>query len=170
MIKQFRPNLYVRRITNIPIDYLANHNFKGVIIDLDNTIVPWDSNRIDEEFSQWIYDLLQSGIQLVLVSNNKSRRVKEFSVLMDVPYIASAVKPLRMSFLKALNMMDLQKQDVVVIGDQIFTDIWGGNMLGLYTILVEPMASKEFLGTKFLRMLERFVLNKVVMTKEKHEE
>ncbi|QRN86551.1 YqeG family HAD IIIA-type phosphatase [Clostridia bacterium] len=170
MLKRLTPDLYVKRIYNIPFSYLEKNKIKGVVIDLDNTIAPWNSNVIEKPFSDWLNMVQANGIQIVLVSNNKEERVKVFSKLIDVPFIAGATKPLRTAFIRAMDMMGSKKNETVVIGDQIFTDILGGNMVGLHTILVEPMASKEFIGTKVLRALERLVLSHLSMTEEKYEE
>lgn len=170
MLKRLTPDLYVKRIYNIPLKYLKQNNIKGIVIDLDNTIAPWNSDQIDKEFSNWLHLVKDNEIQIVLVSNNTKERVGGFSQLIDVPYIASATKPLRAAFIRAMGMMKIQKDQTVVIGDQIFTDILGGNMVGLHTILVEPMASKEFIGTKVLRAMERLVLSHLSMTEEDYED
>jgi hypothetical protein len=170
MLKLLIPDLYVKRIYNISLKYLKQNKIKGIIIDLDNTIAPWDSNQIDKDFSDWLHLVKDKDIQIVLVSNNKKERVGSFSQMIDVPYIASAIKPFRAAFIRAIGVMKLERNQIVVIGDQIFTDILGGNMLGLHTILVEPMASKEFIGTKVLRAMERLVLSHLSMTEENYED
>lgn len=163
MIEWLRPDFYVSRLIHIPIEYLEAKEIKGVIIDLDNTIAPWDSDVIAEKFAQWLQDVLICNIKIILVSNNKKNRVAAFSQLIGVPYIASAGKPLKKSFIRAKKILDLPSHRMAVIGDQLFTDVFGGNRMGFHTILVQPMANKEFIGTQVLRKFEKFVLKKLAL-------
>jgi len=131
---------------------------KGVIMDLDNTLVPWKDCAVFPEIMEWMGKLHEYGFKYCIVSNNNSRRGEELPELAGVPAFWKAVKPRRKTLRKALELMSLKPSQVAVIGDQIFTDILGGNRLGLYTILVSPLDRQEFVGTKLVRKLERVVL------------
>ncbi len=162
MRKGLKPDLFVRRISDIPPDYLDRHGIRGVIIDLDNTIAPWDSEHLTDPYDAWLREKIQQKIPLILVSNSGEPRVRGFAEKLGVPYIHSASKPFRRAFLKAMEQLGTAREETVVIGDQIFTDVLGGNRLGLRTILVEPMAPKEYAGTKVLRALERLIVGRKV--------
>ena len=94
------------------------------------------------------------------VSNNhKRRRVRDFAAMFDISFVSGAFKPAKFGFRHALQLMALPPHQVAVVGDQMFTDILGGNRMGLYTIWVEPLNKKEFIGTRFTRRLERLAVN-----------
>jgi len=162
MRKGLKPDLFVRRISNIPPEYLKKNGIRGVIIDLDNTIAPRDSDDLPEPYDTWLRERLAEGMPLILVSNSGKPRVRGFAEKIGVPYIHSASKPFRRAFLQALEQLGTDRKETVVVGDQIFTDVLGGNRLGLRTILVEPMAPKEYAGTKVLRALERLIVGRKV--------
>ncbi len=155
------PRQFVEDIHQIDLAELKKAGVKGIITDLDNTLVPWNDSAVYPEVVEWIDELKKSGFQVCIVSNNHSRRGEELSEAFDVPAIWRAVKPRRWAFRKAIAMMDLKPEQVAVVGDQVFTDILGGNRLGLYTILVQPINKREFIGTKFMRQLEKAVLFKL---------
>ena len=99
---------------------------------------------------------------MVIVSNNNEQRVPRFPIPLDLPYIYKARKPFQLSFQKAMKLMNLAPYEVVVIGDQLFTDVLGGNRLNLYTILVTPVAETDGFWTRFNRRMERIVLHTCV--------
>jgi len=97
---------------------------------------------------------------MCFVSNNTDLRVKEIADRVNIPFIARAKKPRRRSFRKAMALMDTKPEHTAVVGDQIFTDILGGNRLGLFTVLVSPISRKEFIGTRLVRILEKIILER----------
>ena len=127
--------------------------------DLDNTIITWDSPTMSPEIIQWLHFLLAQGFKICLVSNNMGTRVKSIADILGTPFVSRAYKPAKSGFRRAITIMDLTESQVAVIGDQLFTDILGGNRLGLYTIWVMPLSAKEFIGTKITRCLEKLVVN-----------
>jgi HAD superfamily phosphatase (TIGR01668 family) len=132
---------------------------KGVIFDLDNTIVRRDSDEAPPEVLELIWELREEGLKLGIVSNNSRRRVGAIAAQMEVPSIHRAVKPFSRPFRHALELLGTSPRETALVGDQVFTDIFGGNMVGMYTILVVPMEGKEFWGTKLIsRHLEKIVL------------
>ncbi|UEX91061.1 YqeG family HAD IIIA-type phosphatase [Staphylococcus ratti] len=155
----FLPNQYVKSIHEIDFDALKEKNIKGVITDLDNTLVGWDEANPTPGVEAWFKGLSERNIKVTIVSNNNEQRVKSFSSSLNVDYIFKARKPLGKSLNKAIQQMDLNKEEVVIIGDQMLTDVFGGNHNGLYTIMVVPVKNSDGFATKLNRMIERRLLN-----------
>lgn len=159
MLKIFYPKIYVSSLTELEPGFLKEQGIKGVLFDLDNTIVPRDADRLPPEVLKWLSGLKDQGFRLGIVSNNSRRRVGAMAGPLGLPAVHRAVKPFVPSFRRALKMLGTAPGETALIGDQIFTDIFGGNLTGLYTILVVPMEGREFLGTRlFSRPLEKVVL------------
>jgi HAD superfamily phosphatase (TIGR01668 family) len=159
MIKHLVPDLQVTTIYHIDLDALKKKGVKGIITDLDNTLVAAEYPMATPELIQWLDKLQKLGFKVVVVSNNNRTRVSKFADPLNVPYIHRAKKPTNRSFKKALKLLGLDKHQVVMIGDQMLTDILGGNRMGLYTILVTPIAiGEEGFFTKINRGLERIAV------------
>ncbi|TYR82814.1 YqeG family HAD IIIA-type phosphatase [Priestia megaterium] len=157
-MKLFLPNEHVKSVLQIKPETLKEQGVKGIITDLDNTLVEWDRPEATPELIEWFKLMKDSGIKITVVSNNVEKRVKLFSDPVGLPFVYKARKPMRKAFRRALRDMDLQKEEVVVIGDQLLTDVLGGNRLGVYTILVVPVAQTDGFITKFNRKMERRIL------------
>jgi hypothetical protein len=99
---------------------------------------------------------------MCIVSNNKKNRVKSFANELSIPFIHKAVKPRKKAFLKGIKLLGTEIFNTAVIGDQILTDILGGNRLGFYTVLVIPMSSKELWWTRLMRKVERVIINMLI--------
>ncbi len=158
MINRFYPDMYVDDILSIPLDFLLLNKKKGLILDLDNTVTEWNSNFIINEIILWFESLASLKIKACLLSNNNENRVLSIADQLKIPFVYKARKPFNRGYLKALNILGLSSNEVAVVGDQIFTDIWGGNRLGFFTILIKPMSDQEFPGTKVSRFLERRIM------------
>ena len=161
MLKILYPDLYVDSLMDIPLQELKSSGKKAFILDLDNTVTEWNSNEIRAEVAQWFAQVKEQEFKACIISNNGAKRVEKVAHSLGIPFISRAGKPRRGSFRKAVSLMETIPEAAVVIGDQIFTDIMGGNRAGLFTILVVPIASREFLGTKIPRALEYFVLKHI---------
>jgi len=159
LLRKFLPNEYVKSIFDIHPATLKEQGVKGIITDLDNTLVAWDVKDATPEVIEWFASMEKEGINITIISNNKLDRVKVFSDPLGVPYVYSARKPLTRAFKSVAKEMALQVDEVVVIGDQILTDVLGGNRAGFYTILVVPVVTSDAKITKINRKLERIVLN-----------
>lgn len=155
-----KPRLHVDSLHDIDFDMLYESGIKAILLDLDNTIVPWNTEDFSPDIIDWLNRLIQKGFKLCIVSNNSEERVMSAATSLGIPAISNAVKPRTKALRKALELLDVQKNEAALIGDQVFTDVLGGNRLGLYTILVTPLAKKEFIGTKINRILERLVLGR----------
>lgn len=159
MLTLLAPKLSVNTLYDLNILQLKQQGILGIVFDLDNTIIPWGSPDLCPEVLVWIKNLTHEGFKLCLVSNNGKGRVRQIAAQCDIPFIARALKPSRNGFRKAATVMELTPDRVAVIGDQLFTDILGGNRLGMYTIWVKPMATKEFIGTKITRQFEKLAIH-----------
>ena len=155
------PDLFVAKVIDIPLDKLKAMQKKAMIFDLDNTITEWNNPDIKDDIIEWFELLRNHEISACLVSNNKGPRVMEAAEKLGIPFVAKATKPRRRAFRKALEVLGSGPKETVVVGDQIFTDILGGNRMGLYTILVSPISSKEYIGTRIMRRIERLALNRL---------
>lgn len=156
------PKMYVPSVIHIDPGDLYARGIRCVLLDLDNTVVPRDKTDLSPEVAHWIKGLKEKGIKACVVSNNGEERFRRVSGMEDLPTICRAVKPRKHSFRKAMKMLGAAPEETAVVGDQIFTDILGGNRLGLFTILVVPMPGKEYWATEmFNRRLEKLVLNRI---------
>lgn len=158
MLKLFIPNEHVNSIFDISPESLVEKGIKGIITDLDNTLVEWDRPGATPQLIKWFEGMKAHGILVTIVSNNNEQRVKSFSEPLQIPFIHRAKKPMGQAFHKALKQMGIRKEEAVVIGDQLMTDMLGGNRSGFYTILVVPVAQSDGFWTKFNRQMERRIL------------
>lgn len=164
-----RPTYLFYHVEQISIDWLRAQNIRYILLDVDNTIAVWNKNEIDDGVAVWLREILNAKIQVILISNSGTARLKCMSLTYNVAYISWAMKPLRASFKKAMARWgNPDTQEVLVIGDQLFTDVWGGNKLGLKTILLTPRYSKEYIWTSLIRYLESYVLKRLCLCKKKH--
>jgi HAD superfamily phosphatase (TIGR01668 family) len=150
--------MMVDSLLDVDIAALRQQGIVGIVLDLDNTILPWDSAEVCPDVATWLRMALDSGLKAGLVSNNRRHRVAEFAGQFAIPYAARAFKPASRGFRQVITEMNLSPDMVAVIGDQLFTDILGGNRLGCWTIWVKPLSSREFIGTKVTRQLERIAV------------
>lgn len=161
MLKLLRPDKIVDSICDIKLDILKEQGIKAIIADLDNTLLPWSSSRVQDEQVQWVSSVRSLGLKIAIVSNNTFARVEDIAAQLGVVALSRAFKPRRSAFRSVAFRFGLQPAEIAVVGDQLFTDILGGNRSGMYTILVNPMCKKEIIGTKVLRVLEKIFLNRL---------
>ena len=155
----FMPNDYVQSVFQIDIEKLANSGFKGIITDLDNTLVGWDVKTPTKEIQEWFKKANDLGLTITIVSNNNEKRVSGFFFFLDVDFIFKARKPMGRAFKKAIQHMNIKPEETIVIGDQMLTDVLGGNNNGLYTIMVVPVKKTDGFLTRLNRIIERRLLN-----------
>lgn len=152
------PHLILNSLHDLEHYKLRQLGIKGIIFDLDNTIIPWDSQQMSPEIIKLLEDLITEGFQICLLSNNMDKRVKSIAAIFGIPFISRAYKPAKSGFRHAVAAMDLPLNQVAVVGDQLFTDILGGNRIGLVTIWVRPLCAQEFIGTKITRSFEKLAV------------
>ena len=159
MLELFSPTLQAKSLDSISIERLSREGIRGFIIDLDNTMTPWNDLEVGPRVARWFTKLQAAGIQSCVVSNNKHRRrVAVVAEKLGIPFVFRATKPRGRAFRAGMSILGTGTKDTAVIGDQLFTDILGGNRLGLYTILVLPISDHEFMGTRFLRQMEKLLV------------
>lgn len=158
MLDKLMPDEFVESIHHIDIESLLARNIRAVITDLDNTLVEWDRPLATPEVEAWLLRLREAGIQVTVVSNNNRDRVDRFCTPLGIRFIWAARKPTRQAFLRAVREMNVKIEETVVIGDQLFTDVLGGNRLGFHTILVVPVARTDGFFTRINRQMERVAL------------
>lgn len=158
MKKLYQPTWMVDSIFQLSPKSLQAKGLAGVIVDLDNTLLAWNELDYTPQLQDWIQAMVQAQIKVFVLSNNSQSRVHRAVDALDVPYSASALKPSRRKFRQALASLNLPKDQVVVVGDQIMTDIIGANRMGLKSILVKPIADNDNLFTYGNRFLERMLL------------
>jgi len=155
-----KPKIYVNSVYNIDLKKLKKtKKMKGIIVDLDNTLVAWGQKEISQKTIDWVKEAKRLGFKVCIVSNTNSKRVAEFAKIFNIPYHSKYFKPFSIAFNNGLKILDTKKSETVVIGDQIFTDIWGGNKLKLLTILVVPIVKKDSIGTFLHRNLEKIFIS-----------
>lgn len=153
------PDLYVNNIKEITIEILNKNKIKGLILDVDNTLIDYDKNLLDGA-KEWCDNLKQNKIKLFIVSNtNKVKKVEKVAKILDLDYIYFAHKPNKKGFLKAQKLMGLKVEEIAAVGDQIFTDVLGGNRVGMFTILTKPIDERDIAITKIKRPFEKIIIN-----------
>jgi hypothetical protein len=162
LLKKLTPNLYLNTVYELDLEKLKNKGINTIITDLDNTLVGWNDPNPDAKLVKWFESLKDAGFKVAIVSNNSENRVAHFARQVGLPFISKAQKPRRSPFKKALEILGSKKEETAVLGDQIFTDVLGGNRTGLFTILVIPINPKEFIGTRIVRQCEKVVLRYLV--------
>lgn len=162
MYKRLCPDVRVHSIYEIDLEKLRAKGIRGIVFDLDNTLIEWDNHQPAPEMLAWMKKVKDEGFLVCLLSNNSSRRVEQIAVQLEVPFFAPARKPLLYTFRLALKSLGLSPGDAAMVGDQLFTDVLGGNRLGMFTIWVTPMSSKEFFGTRITRAAERVLVRKLI--------
>ncbi|MFZ5814472.1 MAG: YqeG family HAD IIIA-type phosphatase [Bacillota bacterium] len=157
-MRVLRPAEYRQSIFNIDLARLKQMGKRAIMLDLDNTLVRWNDPDPTPGLITWLDEVRAKGFQVCIVSNNTGPRVSEFAAKVGIPFISRATKPRRKGFREAMERLGVTPAETVVVGDQIFTDILGGNRAGAYTILVVPIDPREFIGTRLVRQVERRVL------------
>lgn len=157
MLKKFYPDEYVDSTYVIDFARLKSEGYKGVIFDIDNTLV-MHGEPADERALSLFKDLKMYGIDTCLVSNNKEPRVASFASEVDSKYIYKADKPSKRGYIKAMELMGTGRENTIFIGDQLFTDVYGAKRTGIRAVLVKPINPKEEIQIVLKRYLEKIVL------------
>jgi uncharacterized protein len=153
-----RPDYYYTSVGAIDLDGLRERGVRGVLLDLDNTILPRDSGVIPPEARAFATELARRDIKVCLVSNNWHRRASGVADDMGFYLVSKALKPLPFAFRKGMRLMGVEPSEAVTIGDQVFTDVLGGNLAGTVTVLVDPLSRSDLPHTLLLRLIEAKVM------------
>lgn len=162
LLTNFLPGERVDSIYDIDLAELKAKGIRGIITDLDNTLVGAKDKSATPALVDWLKRVKAEGFQIVVVSNNTRARVSAIAEPLRLGFIYSARKPRSKAFLRALQIMNLQPKEAVVVGDQLLTDMFGGNRLGIHTILVRPIAiHDENIYTRINRRIEKWVISRL---------
>ena len=155
------PNLYLKKVEDINIETLLKNKIKLVILDVDNTLIDYYKN-LSEEIIKWAKEMKGQGIKLFILSNtNDKNKVKKVADKLQIEYKNLALKPLKRGFKYVQKKFGMKAENIAVVGDQIFTDVIGGNRCKMFTILVEPIdKNKDYWYTAWKRPIERKIKSK----------
>ena len=159
-MKKIYPNLYYKKVEEITIETLLKNKIKLLILDVDNTLIDYYKN-LSEEVKQWAKEMKGQGIKLYILSNtNNKEKVEKVAKTLQIQYKNFAMKPLKRGFKYIQKETNIKPENIAVVGDQIFTDVLGGNRCKMFTILIEPIAEKDIWLTKVKRPIEIFIKKK----------
>ena len=166
-MKSLYPNIYLNKVEEITIQTLIKNKIKLLILDVDNTLIDYYKN-LSEEVINWAKEMKGQGIKLYILSNtNNEEKVKTVAQKLDIPYKHFAMKPLKRGFKYVQKETNIKPENIAVVGDQIFTDVLGGNRSKMFTILVEPIDSKkDYWYTAWKRPIENKIKSKCKITNE----
>jgi uncharacterized protein len=164
LLEHCRPDIIIDRLDCLDQAELQRRGIRGIIVDLDNTLCPWGSREISAERRAWV-EQARSQFGLCILSNTfKGRRVKAVGADLALPTVARWAcgrKPFPGGFRAAMGYLGTTPEQTVMVGDQLFADILGGNRLGLLTVWVQRLDEREFFTTKLVRTLERWTLRRL---------
>ncbi len=160
------PKFYLKNIREVTYNLLQKNNVKGLILDVDNTLIDYYKN-LEQDTINWCKDLQNKGIKFCIASNsNKKEKVKQVAEKLGISYVYFAKKPLKMGLNKAKKILNLNANEIAVVGDQIFTDVLGANRCKMISILVEPIQEKDILITLIKRPIENYIKRKYIKSNE----
>ncbi len=162
----FHSTASVRAVSRITPQILKKMGVRGLLLDIDNTLTTHDNPVPAANVEAWVASMKAAGIQMRLVSNNHPPRVEPFAKLLDITFVAESKKPLSFGFSRAQESMGLPKEQLAVVGDQIFTDILGANLYGVKSIYVQPIEHETTAFFKFKRFMEKPFLPKTFSMEE----
>lgn len=154
-----KPNYLLKNIFCVTPDFVKSNGSNAVIFDIDNTLVGFTVAHPTQQIVEYINNLKSNGIKVAIASNNNRHRVFEFCKSLDVPFVHRACKPLPFSLLKLCKTMGVKAKNTVLVGDQIYTDSLGANLVGMTSVVVDIIDTKETLLFKIKRALEKPVIN-----------
>ena len=160
-MEKYVPDMYQKSIYTIDYSKLLNAGIKCLLFDLDNTVVPSKSSEPSNKAKDLFISLKQKGFKVIIFSNSPKFRIKKFKNYFEVECICSAMKPWSYNFKKVMTNHRFTENEVAIIGDQIMTDVLGGNKVGITTILVNPLETKDFIWTKVNRFREKRIMKKL---------
>ena len=157
-VSVFFPDIYLKSVTSLTPAILKRWGVRGLILDVDNTLTTHDNPRPDPGVLRWLKTMREHHIEMAILSNNRPQRVRPFARELRMDFVANAGKPLVSGFERAAAKLSLAKDKIAVVGDQIFTDILGGNLWGARTVLVKPIRPESTLFFRLKRRVERDVI------------
>lgn len=159
-MSKFLPKWYSKSIYDVDLAKLKSLNIKYILSDLDNTIVGYDVKEPTEKVHDFIKELKENSIELIIISNNNNKRLTKFCKPCTLKFLSSARKPWCRKLSKFLKSNSLVTSECAFVGDQLLTDMWCANKVGCISILVEPLQKKESVFTFFNRIIDKIIRKK----------
>lgn len=155
------PNMQVGKITDITIEMLKENNIKGMILDVDNTLIDLDRVPL-EGIKEWIDNMKNEGIKFCIASNSlKKDKIEKVAKMLDIPYVHFSAKPTKLGLKKAKQILGIEEsKNIAEVGDQLFTDVLGTNRMKMFSILTEPLCEEKVKINNLKRKLEKRVLRR----------
>lgn len=161
------PTFFINKITDLSPEFIKSHGVTSLLADIDDTLTYHKDPQVPKKILEFINLMKANNIKIVLVSNNSKKRVSEFAKKLNLPYIFRAFKPLPFGINRALKKLNISKYNAMIIGDQIFTDVLGANLLGIKSILVDPFEKNQTAFLKLKRFFENPIRKKIKRDKSK---
>lgn len=160
-MERYVPDVYQKSIYNINYNKLKNNGIKCLLFDLDNTLVPYKTKEPTDKVIELFNNLKKQGFKVVLFSNSSKKRLRPFKEVLEVDCCARAWKPSPKKFISVIEELGFNISEVAIIGDQLLTDILGGNRVGITTILINPISKNDYFLTYFNRIREKHKIRKL---------
>ncbi len=159
-MENFIPDIYQKNIYDIDYNKLKKMGIKCLLFDLDNTLVPVRADMPSKKVKE-LFLYLEQDFKLIILSNSNRKRLIPFKEGLNVDVAASAKKPFKKKYLKIMDLYKFKEHQIAAIGDQLLTDIYGANKVGITSILINPIGEYEKIGTKINRFFERFIYRRL---------
>ena len=154
MFKFLQPDYYFHSIHDVDIDFFKKNNISAVLFDIDNTLEPYATELPSKKTVELFAELRDNGIAVAVISNNHEPRVKTFCSSLDVPFSFESGKPSSKKILGVLEELKVDRENTILVGDQLFTDVWGANNSGINSIFVDRINSDESFFIRLKRVIE----------------
>ena len=161
------PDYVFSEFTDITADFLISHGIKALVIDVDNTLAPYEQELPDQKTIDWFKTLVDNGIKAALISNNKNDRIEKYNSLLSLPAYPDSKKPSTKAILRAIEQMGVDTESTAGLGDQLLTDTLAVHRLDMISLIVPPIKDKKTLFFRFKRLLEKPFMKRYY--KKKHE-
>ncbi len=156
----FKPTFWLKSVLQINADFLEKNHVRALVLDMDNTLSMHGNPAAEEGVSEWLDEMRALGIKMRVVSNNTNKRVAPLAAKLGLEFTANGAKPLTFGITRAMDAMAVGREETLVVGDQIFTDIMAGNLKGVRTVLVEPFHLEKTWTFRLKRRLESVVFHR----------
>ncbi|MBQ7726377.1 MAG: YqeG family HAD IIIA-type phosphatase [Clostridia bacterium] len=152
-----KPAVKLDKITDLSADVCRKYGLRALILDVDNTLSTHHGQQLTDGLEDWLRERGEDGIRLIVLSNSKRERVEPFAKKIGLPFISFGLKPLPFRFYAALRALGTKRRETAIVGDQIFTDVLGGHLAGVKTVLLTPILPEKALRFRLKRKLEKLV-------------
>ncbi len=156
----FKPTFWLKSVLQINADFLEKNHVKALVLDMDNTLSMHGNPAAEEGVTEWLDEMRALGIKMRVVSNNTNKRVAPLAAMLGLEFTANGAKPLTFGITRAMKAMGVGREETLVVGDQIFTDVMAGNLKGVRTVLVEPFHLEKTWTFRLKRRLESVVFHR----------